>query len=349
MATVADYIRTRAQALGLDPKAVLAVAAQEGLGGGIGDKGTSYGPFQLHIGGAYPGFAPQGDPQAAQAWAQSPAGIDYALRQIASVAKGMTGRSAIENIVRRFERPADPGTEVLKAVAAYGGSPSSTALSTGVPGTQAPGTQMPGALPSAQPDPLVKIPGLIQKGFPDLSRSLLNPEALTNQLLSAPLPAFKPPAMAMPSRRLLSATPSAAPPSATPGTGFSAGAPLLGSQQTSEGGEHPTLGLAGYPAHDYFADAGSETVAPISGKVVKLSGHDPSAGPTEGPHGPFGWSVYIQGDDGRLYYMTHMGTRDVRVGQQVKAGQQIGTVGDYSKYGTPSHIHMGVSAPGASL
>jgi murein DD-endopeptidase MepM/ murein hydrolase activator NlpD len=37
-----------------------------------------------------------------------------------------------------------------------------------------------------------------------------------------------------------------------------------------------------------------------------------------------------------------MGSRNVRVGQTVKAGQPIGTVADYAKYGTPSHIHMGV-------
>jgi hypothetical protein len=66
-------------------------------------------------------------------------------------------------------------------------------------------------------------------------------------------------------------------------------------------------------------------------------------GPFEGPHGPLGWSVYIQGADGRTYYLTHMGSRNVKVGQTVRQGQQIGTVANYAKYGTPSHIHMGVN------
>jgi len=127
------------------------------------------------------------------------------------------------------------------------------------------------------------------------------------------------------------------------------GDPIPIKYQTSIGGLHPTEGLDGFPAHDCFAPSGSPTAAPVSGTVVKLSGHDPSEGPTEGPHGPFGWSVYIQGDNGRTYYMTHMGTRDVKVGEQVKAGQLLGTVGDYAKYGTPSHIHMGVSAPGVQV
>jgi murein DD-endopeptidase MepM/ murein hydrolase activator NlpD len=112
---------------------------------------------------------------------------------------------------------------------------------------------------------------------------------------------------------------------------------------TSEGGLHPTAGLAGFPAHDYMAPAGSAAVAPVSGKVVRLSGHDPRQGPTQGPHGPLGWSVYIRGDDGRTYYLTHMGSRTVRPGQRVRQGQRIGTVADYHKYGTPDHIHMGVS------
>jgi hypothetical protein len=43
-----------------------------------------------------------------------------------------------------------------------------------------------------------------------------------------------------------------------------------------------------------MAPAGSPAVAPVGGKIIRLSGHDPSRGPTEGVHGPFGWSVYIQ-------------------------------------------------------
>lgn len=106
----------------LDPKAVLAVASQEGLGGGIGDQGTSFGPWQLHQGGAYPSSAPQA-PAQAQQWATSPAGIDYALSRINSVAGGMKGGQAVANIVSRFERPANPGHEIAGAQRAYGGIP----------------------------------------------------------------------------------------------------------------------------------------------------------------------------------------------------------------------------------
>lgn len=105
-------IRAKARRYGVDPRAALAVASTEGLSGGVGDQGTSYGPFQLHVGGALP----QGR---TQAWAESPAGIDYALQQIASVAKGLTGPAAIRNIVTRFERPADPQGQIQRALASY--------------------------------------------------------------------------------------------------------------------------------------------------------------------------------------------------------------------------------------
>lgn len=126
MANIAQYISARAAAMGLDPQAVLAVAHMEGLGGGVGDNGTSFGPFQLHLGGAMPrGVA---NPQA---WANSPAGLDYALQRIAGVARGQKGAQAISSIVSRFERPANPAGEIAGAERAYGGSFSSGQLGAG--------------------------------------------------------------------------------------------------------------------------------------------------------------------------------------------------------------------------
>jgi murein DD-endopeptidase MepM/ murein hydrolase activator NlpD len=88
----------------------------EGLSGDVGDNGTSFGPFQLHVGGALPSGK-------GRAWAESNAGILYALRQIASVAKGRTGQDAISNIVQRFERPADPSGEIRRALGYYKATP----------------------------------------------------------------------------------------------------------------------------------------------------------------------------------------------------------------------------------
>ena len=117
MAQSTAYIAQQAAAMGLDPRAVLAVAHMEGLGGGVGDNGTSFGPWQLHQGGALPG----GISNPAQ-WAWSKQGINYALQRIAGVARGEKGAQAITDIVSRFERPANPSAEIAGAENAYGGA-----------------------------------------------------------------------------------------------------------------------------------------------------------------------------------------------------------------------------------
>lgn len=132
----------------VDPMAAAAVAATEGLSGGVGDAGTSFGPFQLHVGGALP----RGK---GRAWAESPAGIEYAMRMIGSVAGGMTGRRAIENIVRRFERPADPEGQIARALALYGSpslrpSGSAAAPSPGAPAAVNATTTPPTSTPPVQ-------------------------------------------------------------------------------------------------------------------------------------------------------------------------------------------------------
>lgn len=115
---ITNYIANRASAFNLDPNAVLSVAAQEGLGGGIGDNGTSFGPWQLHQGGALPGNIPLNQ---AQSWSWSPQGIDYALGQMSKVAAGQRGPQAVNSIVSGFERPANPQREIANALASYGG------------------------------------------------------------------------------------------------------------------------------------------------------------------------------------------------------------------------------------
>ena len=231
----------------------------------------------------------------------------------------------------------------------------SSDTSTTTPSTPSTPTALPsGGLPEALPG---RVLGLNQPGYSTPSLDVLGKSgsALTNALVgasmrSSDLALSRIPNLGMPTSP--KATTSVMPASdggIAPADGFKPGDPLLASQQTSIGGEHDTAGLPGFPAYDYFAKAGSAAVAPASGKIVKLSGHDPSGGPTSGVHGPFGWSVYVQGEDGRIYYMTHMGSRTVKEGDRVRAGQQIGTVGDYAHWGGADHIHMGVSAPGATL
>jgi hypothetical protein len=100
-----------------DIQALLAVASVEGgfdPSSPPGDQGTSFGPFQLHKGGALPaGIA---DPQR---WAWSKPGIDYAVDRAVAAEQGASGHAAIANIVRGFEHPKDPTAEIARASTIY--------------------------------------------------------------------------------------------------------------------------------------------------------------------------------------------------------------------------------------
>ena len=103
---------------------------------------------------------------------------------------------------------------------------------------------------------------------------------------------------------------------------------------------HETAGLPGYPAIDVFADGGTLALSPVTGTVVRTSGHPPT--PTTVPGGPYGWSVYIG-----PFYLTHFGGLLVKAGDRVRRGDPLGTVADYSRATggiTPSHIHEGKRA-----
>jgi murein DD-endopeptidase MepM/ murein hydrolase activator NlpD len=71
----------------------------------------------------------------------------------------------------------------------------------------------------------------------------------------------------------------------------------------------------------------------VNGKVYKLSGKDPKLGGPAG--GPLGYSVYIKGDNGKRYYLTHMDKIGVKVGQRIRRGTQIAVVAHgYGAWGT---------------
>lgn len=93
----------------------------------VGDMslGGSFGPFQLFTHGALPPEISKLSLPKRDQWAWSPQGIAYALGRAASVARGLRGKAAVEAIVRRFERPADPDAEVAKASSLLGAEASS--------------------------------------------------------------------------------------------------------------------------------------------------------------------------------------------------------------------------------
>jgi len=109
-------IANNARKFGLDPAAVLAYALEESGAryGAVGDNGTSFGPFQAHIGGA----AGSRSPQAASAWANSPQGLIQMMGMMArGGARGLHGEAAVRAIYSGFGK----GTPlaVPKGIAQY--------------------------------------------------------------------------------------------------------------------------------------------------------------------------------------------------------------------------------------
>lgn len=156
----AALIAQMARARGLDPAAVLSIASVEGgFNGSVGDHGTSFGPFQLHIGGALPKGL--GNPNQ---WANSKAGIAYALDHIAQVAGGLKGRQAISAISSRFERPADVAGEVAKASGRYGQ----------FTGAQGSGSSLPNALANVRMPAQLGTSGANPAAMQLLENSMLN-------------------------------------------------------------------------------------------------------------------------------------------------------------------------------
>ena len=108
---------------------------------------------------------------------------------------------------------------------------------------------------------------------------------------------------------------------------------------------HRTSGIPGSWALDFMAHGGTPVLASYDGVITKLSGHDPKTG-THGKVGDvFGWSVYLKDSAGRVGYLTHMGSRTCKVGDKVKVGQKIGTVGKWPHDPGRSHTHFGITSP----
>lgn len=88
-----------------------------------------------------------------------------------------------------------------------------------------------------------------------------------------------------------------------------------------------------YNAADIFVETGTPILAAKAGKVV---------GKTSDSCDYYGCNVSVMGEDGILYYYTHMSRHAiVQVGEEVQAGQQLGSVGTNSTaMNTPRHLHF---------
>lgn len=317
----AFYVRRIAPAFDLDVGAVLAVMRGEGGNrwGAIGDAGTSHGPFQLRRGGALPA-------NRSPAWANSPAGIKYALRTMANAgARGLTGKAAINSIVRDFERPADPDSSVRNAVARYqpvasvgaGSRPART--STVLP----PKTKPSRELRQAQQAVMSALALAVGGGDPSQAWHAL----LTGMDAMARI---KPPKLTKAQGGQYSAQTTAG------GLVAPLTTPMKGGSEfrVSDPEGMPGQGGRYHGGKDWFAPAGSPVLAPTAGRIVEVRASQGNKGQI------FGGVVKIEGADGRVYVFRHVDPKSVKVGQRVKAGQPVATVTDWQSGSSHSHVEV---------
>lgn len=133
---IAEYIRAAAAKRGIDPNIAVRVAKSEGLNTYIGDKGSSFGPFQLHYGGiASGGNAGSGegdlftkktglDARNPATWRQQ---IDFSLDRAKVNGWGAWHGAARVGISEREGLNIQPFNYTPKAGAGEGGTPSGSA------------------------------------------------------------------------------------------------------------------------------------------------------------------------------------------------------------------------------
>lgn len=96
----------------------------------------------------------------------------------------------------------------------------------------------------------------------------------------------------------------------------------------------PRSGGRSHAGIDIFAPRGTAVVAAAPGRVIKAQSRESGLG---------GRTVTVRGNDGRFYYYAHMDSVNARVGQQVRPGQPLGTVGNTGNArSTPPHLHFSV-------
>ncbi|MEZ5383632.1 MAG: M23 family metallopeptidase [Microthrixaceae bacterium] len=99
-----------------------------------------------------------------------------------------------------------------------------------------------------------------------------------------------------------------------------------------------------YPAADMFAECGTPVRAVTDSVVEEVETVDQWAAGSKDGSAKSGLAVALVDSRGVRYYGSHMASVSVKVGDQVRPGREIGTVGDSGNAaGTGCHLHFGLS------
>jgi murein DD-endopeptidase MepM/ murein hydrolase activator NlpD len=296
--------------------------------------------------------------------AGSPAGARGLTQLMPGTARGLGVRNIL-NPVQNLEGGAKYLAQQLKtfkgntklALAAYNAGPGAVQKYGGVPpysetrnyvnkilgGYGGPGTSSaPGAAPGVPP--ALGAPGAedVQQvaGSLDARRLMMLLRNQRGRSLRGlmPAPGFE--------REVAKVVEAALPRAQVHAAGVNVGSQAAGAAQTISGvpggltmgggpGAHHSRALGNWQsddAYDLMGKAGQAVYAPIAGKVVKISGQP------GGKPGFAGYGITVRTPQGDLFFK-HLGSKKVKVGQQLKPGQLIGTL-EASTAGGP-HLHLG--------
>ncbi len=101
---------------------------------------------------------------------------------------------------------------------------------------------------------------------------------------------------------------------------------------------HETSGLPGYPAIDVFAAPGTLVFPPERGTLVRRHLIQWDTTKRIG-----GWTVYLHGESGAIYFLTHFAT--MRDRPRIQLWHPLGRVAEVPEHAWASHIHEGKHTP----
>jgi len=325
---VSPIIRALARKHGIDPQAAIAVAMGEGglvnRDGDRGDGGRSFGPFQLYERGELPRQY-VGRPDIADQWAWSPAGIEHALSRMAETgARGLTGSRAVETIIRKFERPADPDSSVRNALGRLGSIPAGQTMTAARP------VRMPQSTVAASASPTTGFAGMLLARSAARRGRTISPilAGLLQNTLNAPQAPAAPVDPQPPDVAPLAAGGGPYPFNPLRGAYKPLGAPGHGTHSRDEGPDNWQSDFA----WDFGANPGTPVYATEDG-IVDPSRYGPLS--SSGRFGGHRLTIDTPGVDS--FYQHLAPNLAVKPGQRVTRGQLLGYVGDVP--GLRPHLH----------
>lgn len=305
---VVAWDRKAAAATGADPVVLLATALQESGAqrGRVGDQGTSFGPWQFHIGGALGSHSPQ--------WANTYAAALNRAKAFAQLkVHGGIGAAAVQ-------RPRDRALYAQGVQSLMGKAREILGTSAPVPHDKAPAAVKAAAAGPAPAD------ALSAQGRMQFIEAILNnedPSSLVGLVQKAGVQG------AAPGGSLAVSRPAGAAPNSLPGKAVAIKNPTLIGLPYQ--GTHK---LYGNWESDNAIDIKAPAQTPVYAVADGVIGSQIGSLNSKDPH-MAGERLHLKIPGNELYYQ-HLASITVKAGQRVKKGQLLGYTGALN------HLHLGI-------